>query len=180
MIKYIICDSLRNLPPTGATKAFVYHSSFAARSYTGYGYTRRKGRQFKLLLQWPKWQDNPDCPAYAHHTTFYVVIHDATRHVKNLSSEAFELAKTGRHRYIIWVGMSQAKNPALVDHRAFHRLVFFLSKRLGAIVFDARDRQAVRADQYAREYSTMIKQPFSLRLTPRDLHRLPSGSRNLD
>jgi hypothetical protein len=176
MKKYVLFKSIKKIPKRDDALAYMFNSTFRTRDFCGFGHIYNDGKIGAANFVWSKWVDNPIVPDYAHTTNIWIVFSPFNKRYTKYSKIIQQKAKENGYKHIAIIQMGDANNysfpsPAIIDHRAFHRLVYLYAKKTGGVICDSKNYELCEPDKYFTKYKKFINWPFNLKLSARDLKR---------
>ena len=175
MKQYICLKDWGQFPAFGDLAAYVLDESFRERRDLGFEYSfnkRTKEPNF-MMLRWPKFKENPNLPGHVDTSVVHIVFSPFNiPHSKLLRRKGRKIG----YPKICQVSTSEHSAPALVDHRIFYRTVYYFARATGGLIFEGSKMKPLSAEEYYLEHKKIINYPFHLKLTKRDVTRIPSNS----
>ena len=178
MRHYIFIKRMQKLPKRGDAIAYCYDETFRNDEYAG-GYCHIDNREYPDLFQlsWPKWKDNPDI---SNDDVLFTCIRLSLVNpytkifLLGCSKEAVRLTQEKKFQYLgraTLGGEIIVHNPALVDVIAYHKMVFYFSEKLDALIWDTKSKKMTSVADYYKKYKYYINHKFSRKLTAHLLQR---------
>jgi hypothetical protein len=175
MIHYIVLKKWENFPTYEDLVAYVFDESFRKRKDLGfdYSYDRKTGDPNFIMLRWPKFKDNPNCPDHTSTSVVRVIFSPFNiPHSRIVKRKARIIG----YPKIIKIETSAWSAPARIDHRLFYRTVFMFAKSTSGLIFENCKLKPITDTQYLQKHRNIINYPFHLKLTSKDVSRVSSNS----
>ena len=175
MIQYVVLKDWNNFPDYEDFIAYVFDESFRNRKDLGfdYSYNKKTGEPNFIILRWPKFKDNPSAPHYTSSSSVHVVFSPFNiPHSKSVRRKGKRIG----YPKVVKILTSERSAPALVDHRIFYRAVYKFAQSTRGNIFENCKSKPFDAESYLNKHKGIIDYPFHLKLTDKDVLRVPSNT----